>query len=315
MSSKFTKVAAVAASTMLVVSGASAANAQSLGVEGQIDLGSLKLGGAAQVDPTVPGTDPAPKAPANGSLGSLSGAGAGNTGGQTPAQGGNQGSMDSGSLKAYGFSPDSGSLLQPVNATGVGSLDTTNSSLGEPTLGSLANLASQASGSVNISNPKPGTGSVDTSGSALLREPTTGSLAGLWAPVSASLGTNEGITTVLGSTGSGSGSLPAGSLPAGSLPAGSLPAGSLPAGAGSLAAVLPIVLVGGSIAAGIAAAPLIQQALANANFQIPGLPQITLPAIPGLPPLPGGSLNMPQPPAKAPQGPNAPGPGVNNGRG
>jgi len=301
MSSKFTKVAAVAASTMLVVSGASAANAQSLGVEGQIDLGSLKLGGAAQVDPPVPGTDPAPKAPANGSLGSLSGAGTGtgNTGGQTPAQGGNQGSMDSGSLKAYGLSPDSGSLLQPVNATGVGSLDTTNSSLGEPTLGSLANLASQASGSVNISNPKPGTGSVDTSGSALLREPTTGSLAGLWAPVSASLGTNEGITTVLGSTGSGSGSLPAGSLPAGSLPA-----GSLPAGAGSLAAVLPIVLVGGSIAAGIAAAPLIQQALANANVQIPGLP-----------PLPGGSLNMPQPPAKAPQGPNAPGPGVNNGRG
>lgn len=296
MSSKFTKVAAVAASTMLVVSGASAANAQSLGVEGQIDLGSVKLGGAAEVDPTVPGTDPAPKPAANGSLGSLSGAGTGtgNTGNQAPAQGGNQGSMSSGSLKAYGLSPDSGSLLQPVNATGVGSLDTTNSSLGEPTLGSLADLASQASGSVNISAPKPGTGSVDTSGSALVPEPTTGSLAGLWAPIAGSLGIGEGITTVLGSTGGGS-------IPA--------------VGTGSLAAVVPLVLVGGSIAAGIAAAPLIQQALANANFQLPGLPQITLPAIPGLPPLPGGSLNMQQPPAKAPQGQNPPGPNVNNGRG
>ena len=56
--------------------------------------------------------------------------------------------------------------------------------------------------------------------------------------------------------------------------------------------------VGGSVAAGIAAAPMIQQALAGINIQIPGLPPL-----PGMPPMP--QPPMPQPPA----------PQVDNGRG
>ena len=43
------------------------------------------------------------------------------------------GSGGTGSLGAYGLSPDAGSLLQPVDATGNGSLDTEGSLVGEPT--------------------------------------------------------------------------------------------------------------------------------------------------------------------------------------
>ena len=116
--------------------------------------------------------------------------------GATGVAGAQESSLPEGSIGAYGSSPDSGSLLQPVDATGVGSLDTANTSLGEPTSGSLSGLNTAINGSLGFSNPAPGTGSVDTTGS-LLGEPTTGSLASVWSPVSDSLGTNEGITTIL----------------------------------------------------------------------------------------------------------------------
>ena len=191
-----------------------------------------------------------------------------------------------GSLAAYGLSPDSGSLLQPANATGNGSLDTEGSLIGEPTTGSLAGSLSEAIGSsgVNSLSPTPGTGSVDTTGSASIGEPTTGSLAPIYAPVAGSLGIDQGITTVLGSV------------------EGSVGAGSLPGGTGSL---VPATLGLGSVAAigaGIYFAPEIHAALTNAGIQLPPLP-----------PLPWAPAQDAAPAAPAPA--PAPGPGADNGRG
>lgn len=194
-----------------------------------------------------------------------------------------------GSLAAYGLSPDAGSLLQPVDATGNGSLDTEGSLIGEPTSGSLAGSLAEGidSSGVNSLSPAAGTGSVDTSGSALLGEPTTGSLAPIYAPIAGSLGINEGITTVLGSV-EGAGSLGAGSLPAGT---GSLVPAAL--GIGSVAA----------IGAGIYFAPEIHQALTDAGIDLPPLPPLPWAPAPGAAPA--------ATPAPAP----APGPDTPNGRG
>ncbi len=103
-----------------------------------------------------------------------------------------------------------------------------------------------------------------------------------------------------GSDGGSTGSLPGGSLPgsSGSDAGGSL--GSLGSTAG-LGSLLPVVLVGGSIAA----APMVGQFVADLN--------LTLPALPGLPPLAGSAMPGPAP-VQAP----APGPvgeQQNNGRG
>jgi len=115
--------------------------------------------------------------------------------------------------------------------------------------------------------------------------------------------------------GSGEGSLDEGSLESasgqgsgegsGELSSGSLaPLGSTTASAaGSLPILLPVVLIGGSIAG----APMIQQSVANLNIQ--------LPVLPGFPPLAGSAIAGPalvQPVAEAPP---APGPTAPNGRG
>ena len=115
--------------------------------------------------------------------------------------------------------------------------------------------------------------------------------------------------------GSGEGSLGEGSLEtasgqgsgegSGELSSGSLaPLGSTTASAaGSLPILLPVVLIGGSIAG----APMIQQSVANLNIQ--------LPVLPGFPPLAGSAIAGPalvQPVAEASP---APGPTAPNGRG
>ena len=85
--------------------------------------------------------------------------------------------------------------------------------------------AGQDFGSIKLEANVGGKGSVDTSGSALLEEPTTGSLAPIYAPIAGSLGIGEGATTILGSSGSASGSLPAtGSLVPAALGLGSVAA-------------------------------------------------------------------------------------------
>ena len=268
MSSKFNKVAAVAASTLLVVSGATAANAaeapgtQGAGSMGQINAGSL--GGNAGAGSSDD---------ANGNAGDGNGNAGNNNAGPAGSLGNLGANLGTDSLKAYGTDPDSGSLLKPVNFHETGSFHTPETSLGEPTLGSLAGLGTQVSGSFNVSSPAKGTGSIDTTGS-VIGEPTSGSLAPVVSQLAAVLGTGEGITTVIDGSSAGAGA------------------------AGSLAAVVPLVIVGGSVAAGIAAAPMIQQALAGINIQIPGLPPL-----PGMPPMP--QPPMPQPPA----------PQVDNGRG
>ncbi|MCT1638411.1 hypothetical protein [Dietzia cinnamea] len=174
------------------------------------------------------------------------------------------GGLDSGSLGLVSDSLEGGSVQinPPANATGEGSLDTSGSTLlGEPSTGSLAPLAGSVAPLV--------TGSVDTTDS-LIGEPTTGSLAPLYAPVAGSLGIGEGATTIIQD------------------PAG---AGSVVLGFGSVAA----------IGAGIAFAPQIQQALADAG--------IVLPPLPGLPAPAGAPAPAPAP------APPAPGPGIDNGRG
>lgn len=186
------------------------------------------------------------------------------------------GGLDSGSLGLVSDSLEGGSvqITPPANATGEGSLDTSGSTLrGEPSTGSLAPLAGSVAplvtSSVDVLSPAPGTGSVDTTDS-LIGEPTTGSLAPLYAPVAGSLGIGEGATTIIQD------------------PAG---AGSVVLGFGSVAA----------IGAGIAFAPQIQQALADAG--------IVLPPLPGLPAPAGAPAPAPAP------APPAPGPGIDNGRG
>lgn len=162
---------------------------------------------------------------------------------------------------------------------GDGSIDTSGSLIGEPTLGSLAEPASEVLGSVrgvtgsSILNPAGGNGSLDTSGSlnplnpGSAGEPTTGSLADIYAPVAGSLGIGQGFTTVVSdSLGTGTGT-----------------------GTGSL---VPVVLGVGSVAAvgaGIYYAPEIRAAIENAGFELPPLPP--LPQFPNL---------LPPPPAPAP---------------
>ncbi|MFL0579086.1 hypothetical protein [Dietzia sp. 179-F 9C3 NHS] len=96
-------------------------------------------------------------------------------------------------------------------------------------------------------------------------------------------------------------------------PIGSL-VGSLGAPVGSLGVLVPIALVGGSIAAGAAAMPAIEQSLAGGGVQLPPLP--ALPEIPGV-----DTGSLPGQPGKAPAQqpvdgtPQAPGPTNPNGRG
>lgn len=199
------------------------------------------------------------------------------------AQESSEGSLDTSSLTggsaegSSGSVEDLGSIILDANANGNGSIDSTNSSLGEPTTGSLSDSVSQgiASTGTNSLTPADGTGSVDTTGS-VLGEPTTGSLAPIYAPIAGSLGIGGGATTVLGSS-----------------------------GGGSTGAILPIALGVGSIAAigaGVYFAPEIHAALTNAGIQLPPLP-----------PLPWAPAQDAAPAAPAPA--PAPGPGADNGRG
>lgn len=188
-----------------------------------------------------------------------------------------EGSSGSGDSAGDGSVEDLGSIILDADALGTGSIDTENSSLGEPTTGSLSDSVSQgiASTGTNSLTPADGTGSVDTTGS-VLGEPTTGSLAPIYAPIAGSLGIGEGATTVLGSS-----------------------------GGGSTGALLPAALGVGSIAAigaGIYFAPEIHAALTNAGIQLPPLP-----------PLPWAPAQDAAPAAPAPA--PAPGPGADNGRG
>lgn len=175
------------------------------------------------------------------------------------AQSGEVGTLSSGATGSVTGSLPSelGSAGEAAEIVGPGIIDTSGSLIGEPTLGSLAPVASQAVGSVNEAAGSnalataPGNGFVDTSGS-LLGEPTTGSLAPVWGSVGqtlgGALGSGEGPALVIGS-GSGSAS-------------------------GSLG---PVLLIGGAAAvvgAGIAFAPQIEQALADAGIVIPPLPRI-----------------------------------------
>ena len=187
-----------------------------------------------------------------------------------------EGSSGSGESAGDGSAENLGSIILDANATGTGSIDTANSSLGEPTTGSVSDSIGQgiASTGTDSLTPADGTGSVDTTGSAL-GEPTTGSLAPIYAPIAGSLGIGEGATTIIGS-----------------------------AEGGSSGALLPAALGIGSIAAigaGIYFAPEIHAALTAAGIQLPPLP-----------PLPWAPQNAaPAAPAPAP----APGPGADNGRG
>ncbi|MEH6380377.1 MAG: hypothetical protein V7768_01475 [Dietzia cercidiphylli] len=114
--------------------------------------------------------------------------------------------------------------------------------------------------------------------------------------------------------GSLEGSLPMGSLEPGSVegslaPIGSLTASLAPLGStvgsavGSLPILLPVVLIGGSIAA----APMIGQSLMDLNIQLPELP--------GFPPLAGSAMPGPAPFQPVVEAPPAPGPVTPNGRG
>ena len=180
------------------------------------------------------------------------------------------GALDSGSLGLVSDSLEGGSvqIFPEDNATGEGSLDTSGSTLlGEPTTGSFAPLAASVAdnGSVNLVSPAEGTGSVDTSGSALLGEPTTGSLAPIYAPIAGSLGIGDGATTLIEDP----------------------------------AVLIPVVLVGATVAAAVTFAPQIQQALLDAGIVLPPLPGMPAPA-----------------PAPLPAPAQAPGPqNVDNGRG
>lgn len=137
-----------------------------------------------------------------------------------------------------------GSVELEAGNTGTGSVDTTDSLIGEPTTGSLAGSVSDSVDRlpVNSVNPAPGTGSVDTTDS-LIGEPTTGSAAPQWSEVAGSLGVGQGVSTVVGSSGDDD--------------------------------ILPVVLIGGSvaaIAAGVAFAPEIHGALTDAGVELPPLP-------------------------------------------
>ena len=133
-----------------------------------------------------------------------------------------------------------GSLLDEVGSAAI--------------LGSIANETGGVDlGSVGINDGAVAGGSIDTTGS-LLDEPTSGPLAPVWSE----------IAPVLGS--SGGGAIKVGSL------------GDVVGGSGSdvgTESLGPILVVGGiaaAIGAGIAFAPQIEQALADAGIELPPLP-------------------------------------------
>lgn len=144
-------------------------------------------------------------------------------------------------------------------------------------------------GSVSFAPGEPGSGSVDTTGSALLGEPSTGALAGSLAEAVGSVNDAAGSNAINPPPGTGSvdttDSLIGGEPTTGSLapfwgPIGNalgsgqgnnLVIGS-EAGSDSLG---PVLLVGGvaaAIGAGIVFAPQIEQALADAGIELPALP-------------------------------------------
>lgn len=152
-----------------------------------------------------------------------------------------------GSLPADG---DFGSISFEPGQPGSGSVDTSGSALlEEPTTGVLAGSLAEAVDSINEAagsnaiNPAPETGSVDTTGS-LTGEPTTGALAPFWGPIGNALGSGQGNNLVIGSED----------------------------GSGSLGTILVVGGVAAAIGAGIAFAPQIEQALADAGIELPPLP-------------------------------------------
>lgn len=165
------KVAAVAASAALAVSGATGvANAQE---NGSLPTSSLE-GGSGELS--------------SGSEGSGDSAGGGSAG------------QDLGSIILDADATGNGSIDTSGSAIG----EPTTGSLSDSVSQGIASTGT------NSLTPADGTGSVDTTGSAL-GEPTTGSLAPIYAPIAGSLGIGQGATSILGSVegsvGGGTGSL------------------------------------------------------------------------------------------------------------
>ena len=147
-----------------------------------------------------------------------------------------------------------------TDLTGNGSVDTTDSLIGEPTSGSLAGFVGDVIASTNTNSltPAEGTGSVETTNSSL-GEPTSGSLLDAYAPLAGSLGTGEGFTAVLSSeeTNGGSTQTP----------------GSSEDDMGAALAVVAGIGAIAAISAGIYVNyPQIQAAAADAGIELPPLP-------------------------------------------
>ena len=162
-------------------------------------------------------------------------------------------------------SGDLGSVTIDAGAdlTGNGSVDTTDSLIGEPTSGSLAGFVGDVIASTNTNSltPAEGTGSVETTNSSL-GEPTSGSLLDAYAPLAGSLGTGEGFTAVLSSeeTNGGSGG-------------GTQTPGSSEDDMGAALAVVAGIGAIAAISAGIYVNyPQIQAAAADAGIELPPLP-------------------------------------------
>ena len=198
------------------------------------------------------------------------------------------------------FVPVTGCAEPPVECpVCTGSLG----SIAEGSLGSLEGEDGSLSDSSGSETGPDGslatvTGSLIGSAGSAAGSDENGSLEELTGSLSDSLGTgSDGSGSLEELTGSLSGSLGDGSVDAGSLTASLAPLGSA---AGSLPLLIPVALIGGSIAA----APMIQQSLAGLN--------IPLPALPDFPPLAGSAMPG-TPPIAAPA--PAPGPPSPNGRG
>lgn len=150
-----------------------------------------------------------------------------------------------------------------TDLTGNGSVDTTDSLIGEPTSGSLAGFVGDVIASTNTNSltPAEGTGSVETTNSSL-GEPTSGSLLDAYAPLAGSLGTGEGFTAVLSSeeTNGGSGG---GTQTPGSSEDDMGAALAVVAGIGGIAAISAGIYVN---------YPQIQAAAADAGIELPPLP-------------------------------------------
>lgn len=281
---------------------------------------ALLLAGATGTAGAQGGTDTL-----GGSITALTGSVTGSLGGQSDPQSPLAGSLQqlTGSLEAASSSsgtqpgpdvPPADSSLGELSTTlPVSSLEPMSAASSEVDLGgSLRSLICCYLGSLGPASTAPLLGSADLVDTAS----ATGSAPGA------------------GSLGSATESLGTGSAPSTSSLAplvgsvtGSLPAASVTPVVGSLGALLPVlvpvVAVGGSIAAGVLAAPMLQQSLSGMGIALPPLP--ALPQIPGFPPL-GGSANGEAPVRQAPvqqapvqqpggQVPGAPGPQAPNGRG